>query len=161
MLHAKKNISLILQHLHLLCSRYRVLADELQSAVLQVEPATREVDLREAAAAQKLNDLKIRKFQSLVRNRPPQQRRHEGELPDPVVQQLLESAARAAVDQLAQVVVEGHRLEPHQSVIIILALLCEFLNCLLELGPNQRNFLARREHPRRAFPIVHNKGHPD
>lgn len=161
MLHAEENISLIFQHFHLFSSCYRVLTDELQSAVLQVHPATRQIDLREAAAPQKLNYLKIRKFQCLIRNRPPQQRRDQRELPDPVVEQLLERGRRVAVDQLAEIVVEGHRLEPHQSVIIILAPLRKFLNDPLELPTNHRNFLVCCEHPRGAFAIIHNQSHPD
>ena len=74
---------------------------------------------------------------------------------------MLKSSSRAAVDQFAEIVIEGYCFEPHKSVIISLAFFCKFLDGFLELCPDERNLLIGGEQPRGCLANVHDECHSD
>jgi hypothetical protein len=130
----EEDVLFILQHLHLLGSGDRILPDELQRAVLVVQPATTQKHLRETPAPQELDDIEVAKLQRLVAHRFPQQRRGDADFPDSFINKSLHRGISFTVDNLRKVVVEGHSFKPNAPVEGGLAFLYKLQQRFFEVG---------------------------
>lgn len=129
----EEDVLLVLQHLGLLDGGDGVLPDELEGTVLVVELALAEEDLGEPPTAQELADFEVTELEAVVADGFLEDGGDDGDLLDVGVSEDLEGAGALFIDELGEVVAEGHGLEAGSAVVIVFALLHKIEDMLLEV----------------------------